>query len=543
MNKKILITIGIFGLIIAAIVFFLGFQKPEKPWECKTDEDCKLVRCKGVYCDNGICKCPPGRIGDISRVKVASVYQKVTDGKLIDRSVDDVVGFFKETKTDFIFRGFWIWGPCANKCSDLPPEVLEVHKQKGFDCEEEGYSYTHLKDAITKIKREMPDVIFCGAIPAQRINFIEINPMTGKVYNQQETDSMALDPAKWGITDVSKNQLQKYFQERGTGEMGYFPDITNLEFQELFLSWAKKQIDCGADAIWIDALFGQVRALEEITGNSNHPAVRESFQETSKMVDEIHKYGQSKGKHIYVGTWWAFVELPYPPPNFDFVTVTPSPEEVSSMHLDESKWDERIEKIRDKQSNTPVFAFIDWAGTTNTPLGRFSQGLTPDEQREFLKIADEFFQEKGITFVYPIHGGFMGQEATILSFGRSKTYDSLAPEFQTYETIKELAQNRGQSSVPQRFQLFQNYPNPFNPQTVISYQLPARANVTIKIYDVLGQELRTLVNENQSAGHHSVVWDGKDKFGESMCSGIYFYQLKMDNPDLSGQTKKLLLLK
>jgi len=376
---------------------------------------------------------------DLSQVKVASVYQKVTDGKLINRSVDDVINLVKETKINFIFRGFWIWGPCADSCSDLPPEVLEVYEQKGFDCEKEGYSYTHLKDAVAKIKREMPDVIFCGAIPAQRINFIEINPVTSKVYNQRETNVMALDPAKWGITNVSKNQLQKYFQEHGTGGVGYFPDITHPEFQDLILGWAKKQIDSGADAIWIDGLFSQARVLEKITGNPNHPAVRESFEASSKIVDEIHRYGQSRGKHIYVGTWWAFVELPYPPPNLDFVTLTPSPEEVSSMHLDELKWDDRLEKIRDKQGDVPVFAFIDWAGTTNTPLGVFSQELSKEEQREFLKIADDFFSKKGIIFIYPVHGGFMGQDATILSFGRSKTYDSLAPEFGTYETIKQLA--------------------------------------------------------------------------------------------------------
>ena len=71
-------------------------------------------------------------------------------------------------------------------------------------------------------------------------------------------------------------------------------------------------------------------------------------------------------------------------------------------------------------------------------MGVYSQELSKEEQREFLKIADEFFSRKGIIFVYPVHGGFMGQDAKILSFGKLKTYDSLAPEFETYETIKSL---------------------------------------------------------------------------------------------------------
>ncbi len=431
MNKRILITIGI---IIITIVLLVGCIQQEKPWECKTDEDCKNVRCVGAFCDNGICKCPPGK-PNLSQVNVASLYERVTDGIYYEpsyRSVDDLINLLNETKTDFIFRGFWRWSPpCPDSTETASPVLIKY-----------GYSYQQLEEVLAQIKKEMPEVIFCGAIPAQRVNLVERNPITGKIYKEKETGNMALDPAKWRITTVSKEQLQDYMRERGVGEGGYFPDITNPEFQELLLSWAKKQIDSGADAIWIDGLFGQARIFKGITKDENHPAVKESYEAASEIVDKIHGYGYSQGRYIYVGTWWAFVELPYPPPDLDFVTVTPSPDEVSSMHLNESKWDSVAEEIKGKRGNVPIFAFIDWAGTTKTPLGRFSQKLTPEEQREFLKLADGFFQRKAINFVYPLHGGFMGQEATILSFNRSKTYDSLAPEFQTYATIKELARNK-----------------------------------------------------------------------------------------------------
>jgi hypothetical protein len=86
----------------------------------------------------------------------------------------------------------------------------------------------------------------------------------------------------------------------------------------------------------------------------------------------------------------------------------------------------------------------------------------------------------------------------------------------------------------------ENYPNPFNQQTTISYQLPVCGKVSLIIYDILGKEVRTLVNENKSAGYHSVVWDGKDNLGASVVSGVYFYQLQLDN-NLS-LTKKLLLI-
>ena len=69
-----------------------------------------------------------------------------------------------------------------------------------------------------------------------------------------------------------------------------------------------------------------------------------------------------------------------------------------------------------------------------------------EEQREFLMAADSFFHNRGIVFAYPLHGGWMGNDAEILSFGIRRTYDALAPEFQTYETIRELARNKKRGS-------------------------------------------------------------------------------------------------
>lgn len=77
-------------------------------------------------------------------------------------------------------------------------------------------------------------------------------------------------------------------------------------------------------------------------------------------------------------------------------------------------------------------------------MGVFSQYLSKEEQREFIEKADIFFAKKGINFIYPLHGGYMGQDAKILSYGISRVYNSLAPEFQTYETIKNLAENKSE---------------------------------------------------------------------------------------------------
>lgn len=95
------------------------------------------------------------------------------------------------------------------------------------------------------------------------------------------------------------------------------------------------------------------------------------------------------------------------------------------------------------------------------------------------------------------------------------------------------------SNVPQEYVLFQNSPNPFNPATTIRYQLPKPELVTLKIYDVLGREVAVLVNEFQSAGVQTVVWDGRNHYGNVVSSGIYLYQLQAGE---YAQSRKMLLV-
>ena len=98
-----------------------------------------------------------------------------------------------------------------------------------------------------------------------------------------------------------------------------------------------------------------------------------------------------------------------------------------------------------------------------------------------------------------------------------------------------------QEALPLKFLLKQNYPNPFNPVTTIAYQLRTEGYVKIIIYDLLGQEVRTLVEKRLPAGEYTVIWDGKNNFGKMIGTGIYFYQLKISS--IVIDTKKLLFLK
>lgn len=97
----------------------------------------------------------------------------------------------------------------------------------------------------------------------------------------------------------------------------------------------------------------------------------------------------------------------------------------------------------------------------------------------------------------------------------------------------------GNIHLPARFELAQNYPNPFNPSTTIRYSLPVNSTVRLTVYNVLGQEIRTLVNEIQNAGEQTVVWDGRDNQGIMAGSGLYIYLLQAGENILS---RKMMLI-
>jgi hypothetical protein len=94
---------------------------------------------------------------------------------------------------------------------------------------------------------------------------------------------------------------------------------------------------------------------------------------------------------------------------------------------------------------------------------------------------------------------------------------------------------QGTVVIPKDFVLFQNYPNPFNPTTVIHYYLPVASHAVVKVYDVLGREVATLVNEQKSAGSYQVTFDA-----HLLTSGVYFYSLQAGS---FAETKKLILIK
>ena len=102
------------------------------------------------------------------------------------------------------------------------------------------------------------------------------------------------------------------------------------------------------------------------------------------------------------------------------------------------------------------------------------------------------------------------------------------------------------AEAPREFQLFQNYPNPFNPETEIRFALPQASHIVVKIFNLLGAEIRSLVDEQRETGYHRVRWDGKDNHGNAVSSGIYFYHLNAPSTGSGrafSQVKKMSLVR
>lgn len=91
-----------------------------------------------------------------------------------------------------------------------------------------------------------------------------------------------------------------------------------------------------------------------------------------------------------------------------------------------------------------------------------------------------------------------------------------------------------------KFTLSQNYPNPFNPSTNIEYEVPEKGLVSVKVYNILGQEVRTLFHAQQNTGKHTVRWDGRNNAGSAVSSGMYIYRIDFQGKALA---KKMLMLK
>ena len=104
-----------------------------------------------------------------------------------------------------------------------------------------------------------------------------------------------------------------------------------------------------------------------------------------------------------------------------------------------------------------------------------------------------------------------------------------------YEYLSTLSEG-----IPIEFALHENYPNPFNPTTTLRFDLPELSDMTLIVYNMLGQKVKTFNMQSTPAGYHSVKWNATNDYGDPVCAGVYLYQLQ---PKDFVNTRKMVLLK
>lgn len=190
----------------------------------------------------------------------------------------------------------------------------------------------------------------------------------------------------------------------------------------------------------------------------------------------------------------------------------------------------------DNEARTVVIGLVSQTSSTPVPLLEAGEGTVANLVFEVDDASISDITLSAITMENPHHSLTYVYNSTERE---SVRHIRTAPSFDTYTVALSGVASSGMD-VPTEFALDQNYPNPFNPTTEIPLALPTAARVSLRVYNVLGQEVRTLVDGPMDAGFHTVSWDGRSSSGGSVSSGVYFYRVETDN---FTETKKMLMLK
>jgi hypothetical protein len=198
-----------------------------------------------------------------------------------------------------------------------------------------------------------------------------------------------------------------------------------------------------------------------------------------------------------------------------------------------TSWDDRFDSVCTADHFVRQLGFADLGGEDNPPL--LTNGARVNcWTLKFSIPAGTVPQSIPVDTIYdPVNGSAF--------FGLPDGLTAFAPvvRMQSPMVIRRPV-GIGEEPIPFEYALKQNYPNPFNPETNIEFALPKESNVSLVVYNLLGQTVRTLVSGTVAAGAHTAHWDGKNENGANVPSGIYFY--KLNTPEFF-QTNKMVLVR
>lgn len=196
-------------------------------------------------------------------------------------------------------------------------------------------------------------------------------------------------------------------------------------------------------------------------------------------------------------------------------------------------------QIRKQTLRDETYFIADYKEVGEETIYQFSPALTYDQPLELELTYDETaYPDASKLFIYQQKNGqWIRLESQV--FANSRTVRAFVNTLGEFK-IGYDSEFSGSNLVPTEISLKQNYPNPFNPTTTVEYDLPGDGNISLVIYNMLGQKVKTLYSGFQLAGTHRLQWDATDDRGNLLASGVYFYHLRVGD---FLQTKKMMLLR
>ena len=448
---------------------------------------------------------------------------------------EDDFRFIENISPKFIGRAIFRWG---NESRLNDPEFIN-----------------YAKESIDRIHERNPDAIFQASI--FEVVTTDLNAITIPDYVFQAFD-VEVENRKFNYSDML-DESGKFVNHWGTDRS--VPDITRLETQFWFYYLAALYIDAGFEAIH----WGQVRLI-----GMNDQARFSRFDKVFKMVRE-YAFSHARRKYVLfdahtpnggiIANRVLLFDFHSFPLRIKEVVDKPMEGILEVGHLDAlytrsrggmtaSGWEcESLPYLVEFDN----FGISDHSGSANIN-DHFVWGYDEiswfanqaDEYgKEFLEYAYNWISEADTNGYLQMPGGRKVSELGYNTLYRANTKsENCLIGRNLEETIMDLWTEEGtvdisNTTLPEKFILNQNYPNPFNPTTTISYSLPQSGFVQLKVYDMLGCEVATLVNEEQSQGNYSVEFDASS-VNRRVTSGIYFYKIQVRD---FTQTKKLILLR
>jgi len=349
--------------------------------------------------------------------------------------------------------------------------------------------------------------------------FVDLNNVTPDSCNSCDYDSNGIvDPVEMGLQEWAQGRLVQLEigQHRGGFNLGIIPiQINSLSFlTNLYLSY--NRISSIPATLWtMESLQSFWIANNEIVSVSDSIGMLINLEELGLYANSITSIPSTIGNLTNMRQLYIFdMELTTVPGTLWNLTA------LTRLDLDRNQLTE-IDNGIGQLVNLEILWLSD---------NYFTE--LPDSLATLSNLSEVHI---GYNYLYCVDG--VQDISLIPDWLLNNTYGELDGLYWQNCSEMELVD---ENQIPRNFKLFSPYPNPFNPVTTLRYDLPEHSYVNVTIYDMLGREIKTLVNTIQDAGFKSVIWDATNDHGKPVSAGVYLYQIQAGE---FVQTKKMVLLK